>query len=461
MSREKSLLKNTIIYGIGNFGSKLLIFMLLPLYTRYLTTDEYGYFDLLTNSVALITPIITLQVSDGLYRFLLDSNTNDEISSVINNGTHIVFKNLVMFDIIYLIFIYFVNIRYPYLILIQINVSVFSLLYMQIARGLRKNIIYSFSGVILTALTLICNIIFILGFKMGLKALIISNIIAATLVIAYLRYKLKEYFNKKLLNLDKLFQRKIIMYSVPLIPNVVSWWFMNVSDRFILNYYCGMQATGIYAVANKFPSIIMVINSIFILAWQESAINEYESSDKDEFYSRMFNVYMNVQITFTILIMSFTKIMINILTDHKFHSAYEYIPFLYIGAVFSAFSSFYGTGYLSSKETKGAFSTSIVGALVNIVFNIIFVPIIGIQAAAISTMLSFLIMWLIRLKQTQKYFKIKIDTSRMAGLLVLLSAYTILYYYKNVYIEIILIVFAFLILGIYNKPLIFKLINKT
>lgn len=459
MSKEKTLIKNTIIYAIGNFGSKILAFILLPLYTYYLSTDDYGYFDLITTTIMLLTPIITFQIYDGLYRYLLDSKNYEDSSNTISNAFFITVKNLIIFNIMYIIFIQFKSFKYEYIILLQIDFNILSGLVTQISRGFKKNVQYSISGILCTIVTLSSNVLFIVVMNLRVGSLIISNILASIIVIVYLEHNLKihKYIKFKLEN--NMIKKQLIIYSIPLIPNVISWWLMNVSDRYLLTFYKGVEANGIYAISNKFPSILIMLNSIFYLAWQESAITEYESKDKNIFYTKMFNVLMSIQFCSVIVLISFTRFIMEFMIDVKFSSAWLYVPFLYMGTIFNSFSSFYGTGYLSSKNTIGAFYTSIIGGILNVLINVICIPIIGIQAASFSTMVSFLVMWIIRLWQTRKYFRIDIELKRLIILSSISTVFIILYYDNNKIINIIMMVLSIIIFFIFNRRLINRAIG--
>jgi O-antigen/teichoic acid export membrane protein len=329
-------------------------------------------------------------------------------------------------------------------------------MWMQIARGLRKNVFYSISGVIMTVVTLVLNILLIAVYKLQVQGLIISNIIAAICVIIYLELALRisSFFEFGIKGND--YRQKLIIYSLPLIPNMLSWWFMNVSDRYILNFFMGIEANGIYAVANKFPSLLLMVNSIFNLAWQESAIVEYESEDRNEFYSKTLGILINLQFTVVFVLLSCTKLIMHYVVDPKFYQSWKYIPFLYFGAVFSTFCSFYGTGYQSTKKTLGAFYTSVLGAALNIIINLLTVPYIGIQGASLSTMLAFLVVWLSRIIEMRKYFSIKIHKLNLLILLIISVMFIWLYYIELTYLSIIGFVFSLIIFIIFNKKLLYK-----
>lgn len=457
MSREKQLAKNTFIYAIGNLLSKCIGFILLPLYTAYFKPEDYGYLDLVSTTLALVTPIVTFQLVDGMYRYLLEANDKQQEKKVISNSLNIILKNLLFVNIVYIIFVQFIRIEFRYGILLMGDLSVLYTIWTQIARGLRRNIEYSIAGVILTTVTMVANILLVIFTELRIEAMILSNIIANIIVLLYLEYKLKiiRLLNFKIV--DKKLQKKMILYSLPLLANVMSWWVMNVSDRYIIKYFIGMEANGIYAIANKFPTMLMMFSGIFTLAWQESAVIENNSEDKDYFYTKMFNSFMKFEFTIALIMISFTKVINLIMIDNKYETAWKYIPFLYLGAIFNAFAAFYGVGYQVAKETKGSFYTSLLGALINCITNIAFISFIGIQAASLSTMMGFLIMWLARVYKTKKYFKIRINKSNFFILSFLIGIFIYLYFYNNKIINQILMISSIFIFYIFNKNIIYKL----
>ena len=460
MSKEKQLIKNTAIYAFGNFGSKLLTFFLLPIYSSYLTQAEFGYFDLIINTSALVIPIITFQIMDGIYRFILVEEIEEKRNKYISNGIFIAIRNTIIFTILYIITIKILKIDDYISIYLYLITTIFYNLWAQISRGLKKNLEYAIAGIIITIVTLTLNILFIIKFDFKVNGLVISYIIANIIAVIFIELKvgILKLINFKLI--DKKTINKLSKYSVPLIPNTMSWWMMNAADRYMILYFLNASVNGLYAMANKFSSIIVIINSFFSLAWQESAILEYEKKDRDDYYTRMFNIYMKIQLAGTIVLIPFTKIVFSLLIRGEFVEGYKLVPILYSASVFSAFSVFYGTGYLSANDTKGSFYTTLIGAILNILINIIAIPIVGVYGAGFSTLISYLIVWIIRIKQTKKYFKIEINKKSLFQLITICVVFSLLYYINNLLLQVILLFIGSIIFMIYNKDLFLKILNK-
>lgn len=463
MNRNFVLIKNTIIFAIGNFGSKFLGLFLLPIYTSYLSNSNYGYFDLIMTTLTLFLPIVSFQIFDGVYRYLLDTQKTKQIRQLISNSLFIIFFNLILFNLIFILISFYIDIVHGYLIQVLFTVSTLLELFKQIARGLKKNVIYSMAGIILTVIIGLFSIIFLKFYNLGIEGLLLANTIGTSLAMLFIIFKLNifQYISFNLSELKKSIIYKLIMYSIPLIPNLISWWIMNLSDRYMLIHFMGLDANGIYAVANKFASILLMGFTVFNLAWQESAISEFNSKDRNHFYSSIFNKLVRFIFSILFILLAFSKSVLKIMVNQNFFNAWMYLPFLYIAIIFSAFSSFYGTGFQSSKETKGALYSSLVGSVLNIIINLILIPRVGIQGAAISTMISFFAMWIIRVFQTKKYFEIEVNKSQFGILCLTLAIFVALYFINITFIDFVLCFLSIAIFIYLNWTYILLFKNKA
>lgn len=456
MSREKALVKNTFIFMIGNFASRFLGFFLLPLYTFNLSKTEYGYYQYVLPILSILLPIATIQINDAIYRYLLNSESEEESDRIITSSSLITCVGLAVFTAVFCIFASFRSFPHSGAILIYAILSVLSGMWQQIARGLQKNLDYAVSGVLFTAVTLASNVVLLLLFHMKEDALFYSSALAAVSVLIYIELKI-HVLKRIRLRMKKLeLTRKLMRYSIPLLPNSINWWVINSFSRYIIIQNYGIGANGIFAAANNFPTLLVALNSIFYMAWQESAIKEYKSEDKNEFYTNMFNIYMKFQFCMMLILLPVTFWGTLFIIGKEFSESWKYVPFLYAGTVFMSFSLFYGTGYLSSKDTKGAFTTSVTGAVINLCLNLVMIPMFGIQAASISNMVAFAAMWVFRGIQTRKYFNIRVDMRSLLILLLLTGIYIAFYFVNSTAVNVILFVLSFVIFYVFNRSLVMK-----
>ena len=422
MNQYKSLIKNSFLFAIGSIGSKAISFFMLPLYTRMLTTSDYGQLDVLQTTISLLIPLITFQAIEAVFRYSVDMRENKSASSVLMNGILLclfgMLISLLLFPVFARIEPFSTYLLFFYLILFF---SMMNGVLKQFVRGLGKIKIFVVSDLAYTASFVTFNIIFLVYLKMGLKGYFLSMVLAhlITTFILLVFGNVFKYLNFK--SFDKSFMKTMLIYSIPLIPNGLMWWVMSVSDRYILTYYMGFDATGIYSVSYKFPSLITLVNGIFFMAWQLSAMQEYGKEGYEDFYKNIFCVLSSFLLLITAVILLILKPLMSVFVADAFYESWKYVPLLLVGTVFQAFSSFFGTNYTASKKTKGAFTTSVYGAIVNIGINLLLIPIWGIQAAAFSTMLAYLTMWLLRLFDTKKFVKIKIDWKSLIFSIVLIG----------------------------------------
>ncbi|RAO99455.1 hypothetical protein PW5551_03825 [Petrotoga sp. 9PW.55.5.1] len=422
MNQYKSLIKNSFLFAIGSIGSKAISFFMLPLYTRMLTTSDYGQLDILQTTISLLIPLVTFQVVEAVFRFSVDMRDKDSASKVLTNG---IFLCLIGMLITILLFPIFNNFEpfatYTTMFYLIMFLTIFHGIIKQFVRGLEKIKTFVAADLIYTGSFVAFNIVFLVNLRMGLRGYFLSMVLAHLIAIIVLiifanvfKYLNLKSFNKKLL-------KTMLIYSIPLIPNGLMWWVMNVSDRYILTYFLGFDATGIYSVSYKFPSLITLVNGIFFMAWQLSAMQEYGKDGYDNFYKNIFGALSSFLLLITAIVLLILKPLMSVFVADAFYESWKYVPLLLVGTIFQAFSSFFGTNYTASKKTKGAFTTSVYGAIVNVGINLLLIPIWGIQAAAFSTMLAYLTMWFMRVFDTKKFVKIKIDWKSLIFSIVLIG----------------------------------------
>ena len=464
MNKKKQLAKNTLIIFMGKVCTQLISFLLLPLYTGCLSTKQYGLVDLIQTYVTLLVPLITLELEMSVFRWLIDTRGKDKDSkAVLSNNFFVLIFGLGIFSILYIIFTCFIHIPFRWLILIDIIVCTCSGNFLQVSRGFGRTLDYSISCIITGVTTIISNIILLVGFNFGADGMIISMAVANGMCSLYLflRLKLYKYIDFSLVN--KKLIKEMNKYSIPLIPNGVSWWIVNVSDRSIITFVLGNAANGLYAVSNRFPTIISSLLGVFNLSWSESAALHINAPDRDEFFSDITNTVTKLFSCLGAGMLACMPFVFPLLVNAKFNEAYDYIPFLVLGSVFNVLICIYSGVYIAKKLTKQVASTAVVGAIINILINIVFIKYIGLYAAALSTAISYFIMMLYRHFDLKKYVNIKFEKGVLINTIIIFVFSICLYYSHNLYLNIINLVVVCIYSYVMNrnilkdgKDLIFK-----
>lgn len=392
---------------IGAFSTKLSTFFLVPLYTSCLSTAEYGTSDLITVTVSLLMPVLTVSASEGILRFTLDKE-NDK-SQVFTIAISLFLGGLLILLAFSSSILDLLNLNnyHAYFVIYYITFALSSIL-LQFVKGLEHIRRFVFSGIISSAVNIACNVLFLLNLKMGIDGYLLAMIIGNIVQIIYIIFseKIWEYFNYPW-KIDSLLFKRFLLYSIPLIPNSISWWISNSSDRYILSYFCGTAVLGVYSVAYKIPSIVSVISSVFTSAWQISAIENYDDEESCNFFQNVYHKYSTIYVIGCSLVILLIRVIARVLFANEFYNAWPYAIILTFGAVFQAMGGFLGVIYGAAMKTREIFTTTIVGAVLNIILNIALIPSLGAMGAAIATLFSYIVVWLMRVKSTRKFMPIK------------------------------------------------------
>lgn len=455
--KYKKLAVNSFLFAIGNFGSKLISFLMLPLYTFALSQSEFGITDLILTTSSLMLPVVSLSVFDAVLRFGLEKD--EDHKSVFTNAFIVTSISSIIMIFGGIVLNFFMD-GYIIEVILILIVQSFQALFSQFAKSQDKIREFAINGMLLSFLIAALNIVFLIRLKLGIDGYIYSIIIANFLANLWLILKLKLWHQIDIGLYDSALLKRMIKYSTPLIPNSVAIWVNNTANRYFILYYLGSALNGIFAVANKIPTLLGVLNSIFFQSWQLSAIEEYENKDKSHFYSEIFNIYSQFLFFATTCILLILKPMMSIIVSEKFYEAWRFVPFLLLSVLYSSFSGFLGTNYIAAKKTAGIFFTTIVGAIINLFFNFILIPRLGLIGAGISSSISFLSLWIIRHFDTKKFVNIEIDAKKMVQnhLIVFIQIAT-LFIFNGIKVYVIGLILCTISL-VLNRKFLLQVINK-
>lgn len=415
MKKYIYLIKNMGLLTISNFGSKLLSFFLVPLYTSILTTKDYGIYDIFNTTIMLLIPILTSGLIDAVIRFpLTDREHKDEIYLI---GVKHLLRGFILLVLVCLVNYFFpvslVLKKYGLLFIAMYFTAALSQLLQSYARGIEMVAALAISGIISSITIIVLNVWLLVFLRWGLDGYFIANIAGMLIAIIYLVFALNVWkINpiKKVTNYK--LEKSMLAYGIPTIANSISWWVNNAADRYIIIALFGLATNGIYSVSYKIPSVMTVFQNIFNQAWSISAVQEFDPKDSNGFYKniyRMTNFFMVIICSALILT---TKIFAKILYRGHFYIAWRYVPFLLISVLFGSLVGILGGVFVAVKDSKRLGISTVVGAVVNVVSGILLSLLFGPIGAAVGTTLSYIIVWVMRLFDIRKYMHLSINLYR-------------------------------------------------
>ena len=413
MNKYKKLVSNTLIFAAGTFISKVLVILLMPLYTSILSTEQYGVSDLLTQTAKLIIPLACVGMCEGIFRFAIDAEDKKGVFSttlcVIFAGSAL---TLALSPLLSLIgsFEGYVWLIPAYVICANLHSAC-----AQYVRAIGNTVTFAVQGIVNTALTIIYNILFLVVFDMGVVGYVLSVILADLTITLGLFISAKLWRDFSVRAFDKKHLGELLRFSIPYIPTTMLWLVTSASDRFVVTYYCGEAANGLYSAAHKIPTLLTLVCGVFIEAWQISAVSDGgEKKDIEDFFAKVYSNYLSIMVAGAAFIILGSKIFTRILLADSYYFSWEYIPILSLATMFSALVSFMGSVYFLEKKSVSSMLTALSGALINVVLNFVMVPSHGAMGAALATMISYAAVYVIRVVDTKQYVRFKTHGLRLA-----------------------------------------------
>lgn len=253
---------------------------------------------------------------------------------------------------------------------------------------------------------------------MGVRGFMLASILSDSLSALFLFFAGKAYKYLNIKSFDAELTKIMLKFALPVIPTTIMWTITGFSDRLFIRYMhsdtavLGEAAAGIYGYASKVPNLILMVSTIFYQAWNMSAITENNSEDKSDFYKTVYNAYQAMLYIATAYLIAFVKPITAIFVDSgnysEYGDVYLYTPILAISVLLISLNQFLSSIYTATCHTKNSAWTSLSACVANIALNMILIPKMGIQGAAIATLISYLVCYILRIIDTRRiiYFKV-------------------------------------------------------
>ena len=418
------LIKDTGIFALGSLGSKLILFLMVPLYTNCMTSAEYGTADLVFTVAQLAMPLVSVVIFDGVIRFGLARD--ERPADVLRAGLTVCgVGSAVVLLAAPLIGLYDAVSGWQWYLSAYVALTMCGSCLMNYLKVVDRNRLFALLSVAQTLVLALCNVAFLLYGGMGIRGYLLSTCVAALIPVvcplvfgAVARDLMESRLDKRLL-------KRMLSYSAPLILNRVSWWVVQSLDKLMLEAMAGAAVLGIYTVATKIPSLINVVTSIFSQAWGISSVKEMESTNSGRYYSNVLKALYTFVFGAAIVLIAIVRPFMAIYVGEGFGESWCYVPLLLVSAAFSAVASYYGSLYSALFKSVNNMLTTLLAAVVNAAINALLIPTMGIWGAIVGTVVAYAALMVARIADVARFVDIEVGLPRFAVSSALMVAYAI------------------------------------
>ena len=421
-NRIAFLLGNTLVFALGGLAIKAVSLVLMPLYTTALTAGEYGTAELLNSAIEIVLPLLSAGVVEALYRFSIDDDVpKDELfaGSLVVLGGGVVCAGVLcaLGSVLW-------NMEHAAAFFVLFcSVCVFKAT-TQLARGLghvRRFVVY---GLINALAMVVSTYLLLVRAHLGVEGYLWSFTIGYLVggLVAFLgsaEYRLLAPFR-----VDRDLLRRMLVYSLPLVPNLLSWWLVSVSGRYVVLWGSGLTAAGLFTAASKMPALVNIVASVFQQAWQYSTAREIDSPDRGAFFGVVMRGYSLATLTVAGLVIALNRPISRVMLQAEFAEGWRYVPLLMLVASFGVISIFFESFYQALKNSGVLMASTALGAGVNVILGVALVPFMGPWGAGLAGAVAYMLVLVVRARDLRRRINLPIDRLRLTYQLALLISIT-------------------------------------
>lgn len=457
----KILIADIFIFFVGNVLGKGIQFLLMPLYTSFLSAKAYGTAELINNLSELFLPIITLCIYESVLRYTIENQKEKKI--IISSAIKIVAISMILFLPIVLLAKVFFNFEYAIDFLLVLYLYSFQRILGCYVRGKDFTKVYAFNGAVSALFLALFSCLFLIILKMDVTGYLRAIWMSYLISVIYLFFAGKVYqdISYKVVDTDVI--RILIKYGAPLIPYNVLYFFATLSGRYILLWYFDETMVGMYAAVIKITAIVNLIQQTVTMAMQLNVSKEYKNKDRENYYSVVFNLFTLLFFIFGSGIICVSPILSKITLQKEFYDARIYLPVLIFAAILNCLSGMYGTLYHAYKQTKRTVPSIGIGVLVNLIVCFMVIPPYGIWGVALANLLMYFSQVIYKVIDIKKFCNIKFNGKKFFLFGMICFIQVVLMTYGNVICNIIsgiLLVIMLISFSLSYKKQIIQIIQR-
>jgi len=420
----KDTVKHTAVYGLGNILSKFVGFLMIPVYTRYLTPEDYGTVELLFLTVSILSIILSVGIERAVLRYFFDSDELSERKKVISSAHFFILGTATLTVLILwpladffseVILGYKEGAFYFRLIFLILLCDVAVIVPLAFIRAEHRSALYISSAIGRLILVLALNIYWVVFAGRKVDGVLYANLTGSAVVSLFLiAYTLRKVGFR--FSLPKL--RAMLVFGLPLVPASIGMFSLTYADRYFLKAYTDIHTVGLYALGYKFGILLsFLITQPFLLMWSAQMFEVAKRPDA-RFIYRRYVTYFSFVFLFSGLALSLlVREIIAVMADPAYYEAHTVVPILVLGYYFVGIRYQFEVSMLLKNKTIYLSAILLGSAAVNLFLNALFIRFYGMMGAAIATTLSFLGLAIATLLVGRRVYPISYEFSRLAKLL--------------------------------------------
>ena len=451
MSSYNRFIKNIGFYFLGNFATKILQFLFIPIYSFYLSPEEYGDFNYILSIIMLIVPLMFVDIWEGAFRFAIEKKDNEH--AVLSTTSCFLIGMLIIYSLIYIIISKIYPIKYDVYILLLSIINTLTSYWQYAARALGLNKIYSLSTTSSALLNICLNIYLIVVLHWGIDALFIANIIGGLILVIIIESKARLLHHLTIKNWNWILLKEILIYSLPLAINAMSWWLYTSLNNLIITNYLGSMANGIYSMAMRFGTMLSLFTFVINMAWLEESFRIADEEGKDEKFLSVLTQLSNFLFAAFIILIPVGAIIYKYFVFNEYKAGLILLPLIFLSAVFTTLTNHLGSAFLANKDSRSMFWTTLFGGIVSLVFSLVLIRYLGLFGSVLGSALGFISVYYLRIFLLNKmgWFKLKIHNSGiLLTFIFLIPLNAIITRYDNIWILIGLTI-CMTVIGLYKN----------
>lgn len=425
VKKESRLLaKHSLIYAVGNAMNRMVALLLLPVYTRFLTPEDYGIKELVGLSTDVLSILLATAISGAIYRFYFEYEEEKDRNEVISSAV----ITIGGIGLIALGFLYFHTGFFASLILDSADLSYFftiafaSMWFQSLnnigynyLRANKKSLQFISLSFIKMALVIGLNIYLICFLKMGVLGILLSTltggIVMFLVLIVPMSVKIKLRFSKSKI-------KEMAVFGLPMIPSQLGAFVVHLSDRFFLKEYCSIADAGLYSLGYRFGALpAHFLSDPFNQIWQPRRFEVYKQEGSERLFGRIFTYYLFLMGFAGLGISVLTHDVLRIIADEKFWAASKVVPIIVLATTIFTFHYHLNFGILIKKKTKYLAYINFSNAFVVLALNFILIPRFGIYGAAYATLIAFIYKICLTYYFSSRYYSIHFEFMRIIKIL--------------------------------------------